>query len=115
MAGPARPAAPTARPGPAATSAARPGCEYGMPCMRACSAPHRQAPVADDVERRPEERMRHARVFEHRQLRDLHRPHQVGALGQFRSEEHTSELQSLMRISYAVFCLTKKNKYNNRQ
>src|SRR3546814_2878074 len=29
-----------------------------------------------------------------------------------RSEEHTSELQSLMRISYAVFCLT-KNKYTN--
>src|SRR3546814_6111016 len=27
-----------------------------------------------------------------------------------RSEEHTSELQSLMRISYAVFCLTKKTK-----
>src|SRR3546814_6491835 len=27
---------------------------------------------------------------------------------QIRSEEHTSELQSLMRISYAVFCLTKK-------
>src|SRR3546814_6811519 len=32
--------------------------------------------------------------------------------GERRSEEHTSELQSLMRISYAVFCLTKKtNKY----
>src|SRR3546814_2648538 len=29
----------------------------------------------------------------------------------YRSEEHTSELQSLMRISYAVFCLKKKNKY----
>src|SRR3546814_9717840 len=29
-----------------------------------------------------------------------------------RSEEHTSELQSLMRISYAVFCLKKKKKYN---
>src|SRR3546814_9758862 len=29
-----------------------------------------------------------------------------------RSEEHTSELQSLMRISYAVFCLKKKNKQN---
>src|SRR3546814_1650927 len=29
-----------------------------------------------------------------------------------RSEEHTSELQSLMRISYAVFCLNKKHKYN---
>src|SRR3546814_4345135 len=28
----------------------------------------------------------------------------------YRSEEHTSELQSLMRISYAVFCLKKKNK-----
>src|SRR3546814_3476402 len=28
--------------------------------------------------------------------------------GRFRSEEHTSELQSLMRISYAVFCLKKK-------
>src|SRR3546814_8787173 len=29
-----------------------------------------------------------------------------------RSEEHTSELQSLMRNSYAVFCLKKKNNYN---
>src|SRR3546814_1077223 len=31
-------------------------------------------------------------------------------LTKIRSEEHTSELQSLMRISYAVFCLKKKNK-----
>src|SRR3546814_6397557 len=31
-----------------------------------------------------------------------------------RSEEHTSELQSLMRISYAVFCLKKKTKTNQR-
>src|SRR3546814_2558858 len=31
-----------------------------------------------------------------------------------RSEEHTSELQSLMRISYAVFCLKKKNKKRKR-
>src|SRR3546814_1611502 len=30
-----------------------------------------------------------------------------------RSEEHTSELQSLMRISYAVFCLKKKNKHTS--
>src|SRR3546814_8669712 len=30
-----------------------------------------------------------------------------------RSEEHTSELQSLMRISYAVFCLTKKKRNKN--
>src|SRR3546814_10786159 len=32
-----------------------------------------------------------------------------------RSEEHTSELQSLMRISYAVLCLKKKNNNNNHQ
>src|SRR3546814_6388236 len=32
-----------------------------------------------------------------------------------RSEEHTSELQSLMRISYAVFCLKKKNQIQLRQ
>src|SRR3546814_5583122 len=31
---------------------------------------------------------------------------------QLRSEEHTSELQSLMRISYAVFCLKKKRTYH---
>src|SRR3546814_8915163 len=37
----------------------------------------------------------------------IHRRHCPGAA---RSEEHTSELQSLMRISYAVFCLKKKNK-----
>src|SRR3546814_10835485 len=40
----------------------------------------------------------------------------VGAImrsAPLRSEEHTSELQSLMRISYAVFCLKKKN--NSRQ
>src|SRR3546814_4384246 len=32
------------------------------------------------------------------------------SVGASRSEEHTSELQSLMRISYAVFCLKKKNR-----
>src|SRR3546814_6661498 len=35
--------------------------------------------------------------------------------GGLRSEEHTSELQSLMRISYAVFCLKKKKKTNQTQ
>src|SRR3546814_8968494 len=49
-----------------------------------------------------------------------HDDHRHGPRGQFvdqgiahlppRSEEHTSELQSLMRISYAVFCLKKKKK-----
>src|SRR3546814_3972310 len=35
--------------------------------------------------------------------------------GRSRSEEHTSELQSLMRISYAVFCLKKKKQYTYTQ
>src|SRR3546814_5392728 len=42
-----------------------------------------------------------------RQLRTTLQP-VVGGIGAGRSEEHTSELQSLMRISYAVFCLKKK-------
>src|SRR3546814_10365092 len=37
------------------------------------------------------------------------RIHALDVRGVLRSEEHTSELQSLMRISYAVFCLKKKN------
>src|SRR3546814_1060283 len=62
-----------------------------------------------------------ARAGRHVVVREWHRD--VGARfhGDFqglenRSEEHTSELQSLMRISYAVFCLKKKNKttQNNR-
>src|SRR3546814_10239982 len=45
-------------------------------------------------------------------LRRRPRPRQAAAdgRGDSRSEEHTSELQSLMRISYAVFCLKKKKK-----
>src|SRR3546814_8260010 len=39
---------------------------------------------------------------------------QTREAARLRSEEHTSELQSLMRISYAVFCLKKNNKYNRR-
>src|SRR3546814_6511204 len=51
-------------------------------------------------------------------------PNRIGGLGEIlntapqllqrRSEEHTSELQSLMRISYAVFCLKKKKKTLNK-
>src|SRR3546814_1482514 len=51
---------------------------------------------------------RHCAPFARRRAID---PRQVG-LG--RSEEHTSELQSLMRISYAVFCLKKKKQYHNK-
>src|SRR3546814_978296 len=45
-------------------------------------------------------------------------PNGAGEISAPRSEEHTSELQSLMRISYAVFCLKKKTntiKKNNKQ
>src|SRR3546814_8845703 len=38
-----------------------------------------------------------------------------GMIDMVRSEEHTSELQSLMRISYAVFCLKQKNKKQQRK
>src|SRR3546814_5333150 len=38
--------------------------------------------------------------------------HRFASFIVLRSEEHTSELQSLMRISYAVFCLKTKNQYN---
>src|SRR3546814_3855423 len=38
--------------------------------------------------------------------------HMVSGDSSRRSEEHTSELQSLMRISYAVFCLKKKTNYH---
>src|SRR3546814_7028788 len=45
--------------------------------------------------------------------------HRLGGGRRFRreqrSEEHTSELQSLMRISYAVFCLKKKNLHNTKK
>src|SRR3546814_7631142 len=46
---------------------------------------------------------------------DLPRDAAIRFIFPHRSEEHTSELQSLMRISYAVFCLTKKNKTNKRK
>src|SRR3546814_2660952 len=42
----------------------------------------------------------------------LYRRHRSELAPYFRSEEHTSELQSLMRSSYAVFCLKKKNKHH---
>src|SRR3546814_5823550 len=42
-------------------------------------------------------------------LRPSVTPDDAGCQALVRSEEHTSELQSLMRISYAVFCLKKKN------
>src|SRR3546814_4995738 len=57
---------------------------------------------------RVRDRVRLAQI-EHRILGRLVRHQRRG-----RSEEHTSELQSLMRISYAVFCLKKKKKRQHR-
>src|SRR3546814_8226717 len=45
----------------------------------------------------------------------LDRPEGYGFANYGRSEEHTSELQSLMRISYAVFCLKKKKTRPNKE
>src|SRR3546814_3829687 len=50
-----------------------------------------------------------------RRLRLGHQPPQAAEATGVRSEEHTSELQSLMRISYAVFCLKKKKKKIKRK
>src|SRR3546814_8946980 len=47
-----------------------------------------------------------------RRVEELPQKEVAARLGISRSEEHTSELQSLMRNSYAVFCLKKKNKEN---
>src|SRR3546814_3760860 len=49
----------------------------------------------------------HEQLRRHRRVQE-HQPRRGGA--GHRSEEHTSELQSLMRISYAVFCLKNNNK-----
>src|SRR3546814_7363119 len=60
-------------------------------------------------------RSRLGQRIEERDVLALEIAHRIGAVRpvgravRTRSEEHTSELQSLMRISYAVFCLKKKN------
>src|SRR3546814_6081072 len=61
------------------------------------------------VVERPQERQADTAEFEAEEAPA--RPQHAPRLGErfLRSEEHTSELQSLMRISYAVFCLKKKN------
>src|SRR3546814_6932485 len=64
------------------------------------------AAITHDEHRRP--RPARAGMFLIDDPRRLER--EVARLEPARSEEHTSELQSLMRISYAVFCLKKKKK-----
>src|SRR3546814_9709446 len=69
--------------------------------------------IRADAPHRGEEAGRQVRFVDEAQKGGL----RVGVGNHRRSEEHTSELQSLMRISYAVFCLKKKkqtNKYSTR-
>src|SRR3546814_4192867 len=61
-------------------------------------SPRKNADTRADAERNARRRARHSRPHARRD----------------RSEEHTSELQSLMRISYAVFCLKKKKTTHKR-
>src|SRR3546814_4269559 len=70
-------------------------------CDRRLGAPRRRSRATVIIEQGADERFGRHEVEELR----------AGGLDVVdRSEEHTSELQSLMRISYAVFCLKKKNK-----
>src|SRR3546814_1649777 len=80
------------------------------------------------VDRPAENRNRHQRITAHRVdvadgigggdateiKRIIDNRHEKIGGGDHRSEEHTSELQSLMRISYAVFCLKKKKNIKNQ-
>src|SRR3546814_8233811 len=73
------------------------------PCRRTCRSrpPLDRSPACSSRERGPVDHFRRGRHGSRRSMLELR-----GS----RSEEHTSELQSLMRISYAVFCLKKKKK-----
>src|SRR3546814_4319768 len=69
--------------------------------------------AADPPDGQDRARHRHPHLAE-RVAPSHHRAHPgEGTRRVTRSEEHTSELQSLMRISYAVFCLKKKNQHNS--
>src|SRR3546814_6583039 len=79
---------------------ARPAVEAIVDCRRGAVVGRAVAPTAADLQD-----MQDAR--DHPPI--VH-PAGTGLVLRQGSEEHTSELQSLMRISYAVFCLKKKNK-----
>src|SRR3546814_2469091 len=86
-------------------------------CSHGGNQPHADLAVAlsrRGAERRPQGDCRPLPRSSRRRDEDLARHAWRDALDgrPFRSEEHTSELQSLMRISYAVFCLKKKKTRN---
>src|SRR3546814_3803023 len=93
--------APSARPVPRHEAAHRPRRRYRDDRRHLHDHARRGAPAPE------------AGVGVDRAARDLCRGRHDPRSAHGRSEEHTSELQSLMRISYAVFCLKKKNTANN--
>src|SRR3546814_5319995 len=87
--------------------------------FRSAFPAQRAARVAIHARGRREEHLQRTRIGDpdapltDAQLEEKYLELAVPVLGEARSEEHTSELQSLMRISYAVFCLKKKNNVDN--
>src|SRR3546814_3264250 len=79
---------------------------------RSFRSPHTNRPacvaIASCMEKGPKKKRAEARLFISHD--DAATAYSAAAPSPSRSEEHTSELQSLMRISYAVFCLNKKKK-----
>src|SRR3546814_1808882 len=67
------------------------------------------------IGQRPDDGTAPVRERQHRQRPGRQEALPRGVFVRLRSEEHTSELQSLMRISYAVFCLQKKKNNTNIQ
>src|SRR3546814_4013494 len=76
-----------------------------------CDGPARRAAAVRQRAGTVRNRGRAARRRHHHRAVPARRPAVRGAARGGRSEEHTSELQSLMRISYAVFCLKKQKSY----
>src|SRR3546814_3646727 len=90
-----------------------------LPALPTASNPHPRRPSAPNRVRSGPSRRQSPPRWQHLYVAPTPRPPKAemarAVLYQpVRSEEHTSELQSLMRISYAVFCLKKKN-YNKHK
>src|SRR3546814_2106438 len=93
----------------------QPEIGIGQEQRRARADRHQRLPLGDLPPRAPPLRLTQPRMPGHRLAPEACGEALEEGLGQRdlgqRSEEHTSELQSLMRISYAVFCLKKKTKH----
>src|SRR3546814_3661834 len=84
-------------------------CSSDLPDDRRCRLPHQGGQHPSDLRHGDLTASERGQAFGfHARPRSGHREEVLPD----RSEEHTSELQSLMRISYAVFCLKKKKKNN---